>query len=95
MSYKILIDDKVLKDLKKIDPIWRKRILGKIKNILATHPYSGKKLVSQLSPFQRLGVENYHVIYSIEEETVTVEVIRIRRCKDIYLSHRGHAWKCK
>ncbi len=84
MSYTIRIDDKVIKDLKKIDKAWQKRILYKIKTTLAENPYSGKKLVGDLSPFWRLRVGDYRVIYTIEEKIVTVEVVKIRHRKEAY-----------
>ena len=84
MSYKILIDDKVIKDMKKIDKIWQKRIIAKIKTILVENPCSGKKLVGDLSHFWRLRVGDYRVIYTIKEEIVTVEVIKVRHRKDVY-----------
>ncbi len=84
MSYTIRIDDKVIKDLKKIDKTWQKRILHKIKTTLVENPYSGKKLVGDLSPFWRLRVGDYRVIYTIEEKIVTVEIVKIRHRKDVY-----------
>jgi len=84
LSYRIVIDDKVIKDLKKIDRTWQKRILGKIKTTLSTDPYMGKKLVGDLSPFWRLRVGDYRVIYAIEEKIVTVEVIKIRHRRELY-----------
>ena len=82
--YKLQIDDKVIKDLKKIDKTWQKRILSKIKTTLTTDPHSGKKLVGDLSPFWRIRVGDYRVIYSIEEEIVMVEVIKIKHRKEVY-----------
>jgi len=82
--YKIVIDDKVIKDLKKIDKVWQKRIIEKIKTVLSSDPYSGKKLVGNLSPFWRFRVGDYRVIYAIEEDIVTVEVIKIKHRKEVY-----------
>ena len=84
MSYTLKIDDKVFKDLKKIDKTWQKRILSKIKTTLIEDPYSGKKLVGNLSPFWRIRVGDYRVIYVIEEEIVTVEVIKVKHRKEVY-----------
>ena len=84
MSYTLKIDDKVIKDLKKIDKTWQKRILSKMKTTLIEDPYSGKKLVGNLSPFWRLRVGDYRVIYAIEEEIVTVEVVKVRHRKEVY-----------
>lgn len=84
LSYTLKIDDKVFKDLKKIDKTWQKRILSKMKTTLTQDPYSGKKLVGNLSPFWRLRVGDYRIIYAIEEEVVTVEVVKIKHRKEVY-----------
>ena len=84
LAYTLQIDDKVLKDLKKIDKTWQKRILSKIKSVLTEDPHSGKKLVGDLSSFYRLRVGDYRIIYAIIEETVVVEVIKIRHRKNVY-----------
>jgi len=82
--YRIAIDDKVLKDLKKIDRPWQEKILQKIKSDLAEHPYRGKRLVGNFAPFWRMRVGAYRIIYSIHDEIVTVEVIKIGHRKEIY-----------
>ena len=84
LTYTLQIDDKVIKDLKKIDKTWQRRILSKIKTILVNDPHSGKKLVGNLSPFYRLRVGDYRIIYAILEDVVAVEVIKIKHRKDIY-----------
>jgi mRNA interferase RelE/StbE len=84
LVYNIVFDDKVIKDLKKIDKLWQKRIVDKIKNTLAVNPYTGKKLIGDLSEFWRLRVGDYRVIYSINDKMVTVEVIKISHRKDVY-----------
>ena len=72
LTYTLQIDDKVLKDLKKIDKTWQKRILSKMKDILVNDPHSGKKLVGNLSPFYRLRVGDYRIIYTIFEDVVAM-----------------------
>ena len=84
MSYTLKIDNKVVKDLKKIDKVWQKRILSKMKTVLVEDPHSGKKLVGNLSPFYRLRVGDYRIIYAIAEEIVTVEVIKVKHRKEVY-----------
>jgi mRNA interferase RelE/StbE len=84
LTYTLQIDDKVIKDLKKIDKTWQKRILNKMKTILVNDPHLGKKLVGNLSPFYRLRVGDYRIIYAIFEDIVTVEVVKIRHRKDVY-----------
>ena len=84
MSYTLFMDDKVIKDLKKIDKAWQKRILKAIKTRLVEDPYIGKKLVGDLSPYYRYRVGNYRVVYEIYEEKVLITVIKIKHRKHVY-----------
>jgi mRNA interferase RelE/StbE len=84
LIYKIIFDKKVIKDLKKIDKTWQQKIIQTIETTLTTQPYSGKKLVGNLSDYFRLRVGDYRIIYEIIDDVVTVEVIKIKHRKDIY-----------
>jgi len=79
--YKLLIDDKVVKDLKKIDHNWRAKILIAIKTKLVENPYLGKKLVGDLSPYYRLRVGDYRVLYEIIENKVMIIVVKVKHRK--------------
>ncbi len=82
--YKILLDKRVLKDLKKIDKKDRIKIVDAIENKLAIDPYSGKKLAGNLSEFYRYRVGNYRIIYSIHESSIEIEIIKIGHRKNVY-----------
>jgi len=82
--YKLLIDDRVVKDLRKIDQAWRVKILTAIKTKLIENPYLGKKLVGDLSPYYRLRVGDYRVLYEVIENDVTVIVIKVKHRKNVY-----------
>ena len=84
MGYKLLFDDKVSKDLKKIDKHWQKKILQAIKTKLVNDPYIGKKLVGDLSSYYRYRVSDYRIIYEILEDEIVLLVIKIKHRKDIY-----------
>ncbi len=83
-TYKIIFDKKVIKDLKKIDTTWQKKILQTIETTLTKDPYSGKKLVGNLSDYFRIRVGDYRIIYEVYDDVITVEVIKIKHRKDIY-----------
>ncbi|MEA1920154.1 MAG: type II toxin-antitoxin system RelE/ParE family toxin [Campylobacterota bacterium] len=85
MAYKLLFDDKVFKDLKKIDKSWQKKILESIKNQLVDNPYIGKKLVGNLSSYYRYRVNDYRVIYEINENEIVLIIIKIKHRKDVYM----------
>jgi mRNA interferase RelE/StbE len=84
LIYKLLFDDKVTKDLKKIDKAWQKKILKKIKTTLIDNPKSGKKLIGNLSLYYRIRVGDYRVIYEVKDDEIIVLVVKIKHRKDIY-----------
>lgn len=84
MIYELLIDDKVINDLKKIDKKWQGKILNVIKNKLVNNPYQGKKLVGDLSSYYRYRVGNYRIIYEIIEQEVVVIIVKVKHRKDVY-----------
>lgn len=82
--YQLIIDTKVIKDLKKIDAKWQRIILEKLHITLTTNPHMGKKLVGIWSKYHRLRVGDYRIIYEIREIKVIVEVIMIKHRKEAY-----------
>ena len=84
MVYKILIDGKVIKDLKKIPLKSQKKILETIKTKLVKNPFSGKKLLGDLSKYYRYGIGDYRIIYEIFQQEITIVIIKIKHRKDVY-----------
>ncbi len=82
--YKLLIDDKVEKDFRKIDNFWQKKILIAIKTKLVSNPYIGKKLVGDLSPYYRYRVGDYRVLYEVIDSKLLIVVVKIKHRKNIY-----------
>ena len=82
--YKIVLDKKVLKDLKKIHPNDKKKILETIETDIAINPYSGKKLLGDLSTYYRYRVGNYRIVYSIFDDIIEVEIIKVAHRKKVY-----------
>ncbi len=82
----ITYETKAIKDLKAIEPKTRARIVGKIVQY-ADAPASQANNVKHLtgSPFYRLRVGDYRVIFSLEEEiTIVMTVIRVRHRREAY-----------
>lgn len=79
-------ETKAMKDLKAITSSDRTRILAKIEQY-ARNPESLANQVKQLvgSPFHRLRVGDYRVIFSLIDDTVAVMVvIRVRHRREAY-----------
>ena len=76
-----------VEELSRIDPIWQKRILNKIK-ILSADPKNLanniKKIKGKYRDYYRLRVGDYRVIYSRENDRLIIIIIRIGHRKEIY-----------
>ncbi len=82
--YKVLIDEKVLKDLRKIDKKYREKIIKTIEEKIAKDPYKGKKLLGDLSDFYRYRVGDYRIIYLIFDDRVEIEIVKVGHRKEVY-----------
>ena len=81
MSYKVFLHPKAAKQLKKLDEQIRGQILGKLEGLKKT-PYGGKHL--RYSPFWRLRVGDYRVIYETLDAAKQVNVLFVGHRDDVY-----------
>ena len=85
MAYKILFNDAIAKDLKRIDVMQQKRILNAIDTALSMLPkQSGSPLKGKYKGFWKLYVIPYRVIYSIDDKAKIIRIEKIGHRKDIY-----------
>lgn len=88
MTYKVQIDELVLKDdFKDIELHHQRRIIKAIRERLSTEPEKfGKPLRGDLKGYWKLRVGEYRVIYEILKERVVVYVIKVglRRNEEVY-----------
>ncbi len=82
-SYKITFKESVSKDLRKIPKKDVLRILKAIKALADDpRPPQSKKLSGQEK--YRLRQGNYRVLYSIEDEKLIIQVVKVGNRRDVY-----------
>ena len=82
-KYKILVKKSAEKELGKIPKKELLKILDKIKNLSDDpHPTGSIKLTNQEK--YRIRVGNYRILYTVEDNILTVFVVKIGHRKDIY-----------
>jgi mRNA interferase RelE/StbE len=87
LSWKILIEKQAEKQIKKLDPFTRSKIINYIKNRIATSedPRSlGKPLTGNLSGYWRYRIEDYRILCTINDYTITISIVRVAHRKDVY-----------
>jgi len=87
MKFKIIFLKKAKKELQKIDLIWQKRVVDKLKLLVCDSELlagSTKKLIGRGSEKYRLRVGNYRVIYAKEKDFLIITIVRIAHRKEVY-----------
>ncbi|MBN2896202.1 MAG: type II toxin-antitoxin system RelE/ParE family toxin [Campylobacterales bacterium] len=78
----VILDDKALKDLSKLDKVTAKNIFSKIEKLENfPHGTNIKKLTNFIPPY-RLRVGNFRVLFDVEDGNLTV--YRVKHRKDSY-----------
>ncbi len=87
MEYKVIYSASVTKDLAKISPQLRGKILSKIEGYLALDPQRlGEMLTGSFKGYRRYRFGDYRVIYSIESKQIIIRVFRIGHRRYVYAS---------
>ena len=85
MAYKLIYNDTLGKDLKRIDVKQQKRILDAIRTELSGAPRkAGEPLKGKYKGFWKMYVVPYRIIYSIDDRDETVFIEKIGHRKDVY-----------
>lgn len=91
MAYKIVITEPATKELKRIPNKMQDRIFEKIQGLAEEpKPHGHKKLKnfdmpsSDQNDYYRIRVGDYRVIYTVENERITILVLKIAHRKDVY-----------
>ena len=82
--YTIEIENRCLRELKKLDKDVARRAFMLIEDIIAKDPYSGKKLKGKYSGLYSYRFSDYRIIYETVQQKLLIVVLRIRHRKDVY-----------
>ncbi len=87
MTYRLLIEERAVEELKSLPPKIRERIKKKIVSVLKENPFPGDKgdiKKIQGSKFWRLRVGDYRVFYDVVREENTVYILSVRHRSKAY-----------
>ena len=91
MGYKIVIAESATKELKRIPAKIQDRIFEKIDGLVEEPKPNGHKKLknfdmpgSDHNEYYRIRVGDYRVIYAIEDEEITIFVMKIAHRKNVY-----------
>ena len=83
--YRVLVSSRAQKDLRKLPPRDRDRIVVRLRQ-LGDDPFPDgrKKLKGQMGDYWRIRVGDFRVIYGVEQGDLVVLVLRAVNRKDAY-----------
>lgn len=84
MPYRIEFTRAAGKDLDRIAPPGRNRIIRKTMELARNPRPAGVKKLAGADDLYRIRVGNYRVIYQVRDKIVTVTVVRIGHRRDVY-----------
>jgi mRNA interferase RelE/StbE len=82
--YSIEIENRCLRELKKLDKALVRRAFQLIETIIAQDPYSGKQLKGKYSGLFSYRFSDYRIIYELKQKALTIVILRIRHRKNVY-----------
>ncbi|MCF2521029.1 type II toxin-antitoxin system RelE/ParE family toxin [Dyadobacter sp. CY351] len=84
--YTVIIKKSAIKELENISKTFRLKIIEKIDDLATDpRPQGVRKLENSLNSY-RIRVGNYRVIYTIQDQNLFVEVIKVADRKEAYRS---------
>ncbi|MEL4896830.1 type II toxin-antitoxin system RelE family toxin [Crocosphaera sp. Alani8] len=87
MTWKVTFKDEALKQLRKLNPNVQRRITNYLKTRIATDEDPrrfGKALTGDLKGLWRYRVDDYRIVCLLENQTLTVLVVKIGHRSKIY-----------
>lgn len=84
-NYRIWIKKSAGKELERIDPLFRRRIIERIQKLSEDPRPKGSKRLSGDDKY-RIRQGDYRILYQIFDDTITVIVVRIAHRRDAYRS---------
>lgn len=82
MSYKIFYTPRAVKDIRRLDPVVKKKVGKKIETLLVNPLSRAHKLTDSKAGDYRWRIGNYRVVFDVSGKTIYV--LRVRHRKDIY-----------
>lgn len=84
MSYQVVFTRRALRDFSALPPKDRERLAKRIDALASDPRPHGAKKLEGLEGLYRLRVGAYRVLYTVEDDVITVTVVRVGHRRDIY-----------
>jgi len=82
--YSIIIAPRAKKQIDGLPPNIKNKIADVIINVLAQNPFIGKSLKAELKGLYSYRVGDYRIIYSIIDDRLIVQIIKVMHRREVY-----------
>lgn len=80
MAYRLKITRSVLREIERLPGNMRQRIRRAIAHLCENpRPPESKQMEGELSAFYRMRLEEYRIIYRIDDDIVQIEIVRVTK----------------
>lgn len=84
MPYKLLIERRAEKDIKRLEAPLFTKITTRIKELSNTpHPQGSRKITGSQNDW-RIRIGDYRILYEIDNKTKTIKVMRVKHRREAY-----------
>lgn len=83
-SYRVEFTTAAAKELRKLDPGIRRRILSGIAELEQDHRPAGCKKLAGESTAWRIRLCDYRILYEVVDNILVVTVVRVAHCREVH-----------
>lgn len=80
MAYRLKITAEILREIDRLPGNIRQRVRRAIAQLTTNpKPPSSKQMEGELAAYYRLRIQDYRIIYTIDDEIIQIEIVRVAR----------------
>jgi mRNA interferase RelE/StbE len=82
--YSVEIENRCLREMRKLEQRVVHRAFTLIEEVIAKDPFSGKRLMGKYSGLFSYRFSDYRIIYELRQQKLLVVVLRVRHRRNVY-----------
>ena len=84
MAWRVEIENRCLRELRKLDRLVVRHAFEIIENVIALNPYAGKALAGRYRGLYSYRFSSYRIVYELRKKHLVVLILSISQRKDVY-----------
>lgn len=84
MTWRVEIENRCLRELKKLDRLVVQHAFEIFENVIALDPYAGKALAGRHRGLYSYRFSSYRIVYELRKARLVILILRISHRKDMY-----------